>query len=446
MIDTIIQTITQAEGTISKITLFTKENPVIGGALALWLLGTTTYFTRSIPGNIWKFLKRHFTITMSINNSDELFYFLTRWLEEKGLAARSRTLKAHNGRHGYSKSEITAGYGHHWFYHEWKPFLLTISKGDNPGFGKEIREVLTITTFGRSQKFLRKIISELKEREEKSEGTKIYRWKKGEWAYSHRQPKRDLNSVFLPKSQKDKLLKTLKDFETSRDFYVSNGIPYHLGIALYGITGSGKTSLVKALCGHLDRHLYIMNLGSVSDESLQVALERADSQAIVLIEDADTYSAVKARQSVVKMEEERKKTESEDTKQEKSVGPLAPAESTEYLEVLTLSGILNAIDGVTSADGRILVMTTNDIKKLDPALLRRGRIDLDLELGCLVNDTFQSMLTRLYPSHSFPEIEFKKNVSPAELQALVLENRDDPDKVLKLVKKPKQYLPLTKTY
>lgn len=429
----------QAEGIVQQFTTYTRENPVIGGACALWLLGSSTYLLRSLPNKLWAFFVRHATVTMSINNSDELFYYMTRWLEDLGIAARSRTLKAHNGKWGQSKSEITAGYGRHWFFHKKNLFLLSIVQETTGGFGKEIKEILQITAINRSQKPLRNIIKELKDREEKIIGTRIHRWAKSEWTFSHIQPVRRMDSIFLPKIKMNQLLKTIKDFEDSRNFYTSNGIPYHLGIALYGIPGSGKTSLVKALCGHLNRNLYIMNLGMMGDESLQIALEKAGSKAIVLIEDADTYAAVKARKTVLKKELERKNDSIEEAKAELGISE-PENENNIFDSILTLSGILNAIDGATSANGRILVMTTNDIEKLDPAIRRKGRIDLELKFECLVEETFKEMLKRLYPSYSLPKMEFKNNVSPAELQALVLENRNDPNKVLKTIQKPTKEL------
>merc|ERR1719447_1021839 len=47
---------------------------------------------------------------------------------------------------------------------------------------------------------------------------------------------------------------------------------------------------------------------------------------------------------------------------------------------LKLSDLLEAFDGVLEMKGRMMVMTTNHLDKLDPALIRPGRVDLSLEL------------------------------------------------------------------
>ena len=47
---------------------------------------------------------------------------------------------------------------------------------------------------------------------------------------------------------------------------------------------------------------------------------------------------------------------------------------------LTLAGVLNALDGIVDAPGRVIIMTTNHPEKLDPALIRPGRVDRHLLL------------------------------------------------------------------
>ena len=47
-----------------------------------------------------------------------------------------------------------------------------------------------------------------------------------------------------------------------------------------------------------------------------------------------------------------------------------------YQSSVTFSGFLNALDGVASGEERVIFMTTNHVDKLDPALIRPGRVDL----------------------------------------------------------------------
>jgi len=65
---------------------------------------------------------------------------------------------------------------------------------------------------------------------------------------------------------------------------------------------------------------------------------------------------------------------------------------TRYQSSVTFSGFLNALDGVASGEERIIFLTTNHMEKLDPALIRPGRVDL----ACLIDDASPSQAKRLF--------------------------------------------------
>lgn len=92
---------------------------------------------------------------------------------------------------------------------------------------------------------------------------------------------------------------------------------------------------------------------------------------------------------------------------------------------VTLSGLLNALDGVASSEGRIVFMTTNYLERLDAALIRPGRVDLKEYIGYCTEDQLEQMYRRFYNgpdinkySTAFAQNVFneKKNVSPAMIQ------------------------------
>jgi SpoVK/Ycf46/Vps4 family AAA+-type ATPase len=98
---------------------------------------------------------------------------------------------------------------------------------------------------------------------------------------------------------------------------------------------------------------------------------------------------------------------------------------------LTLSGLLNALDGVFDKDKRILIMTTNHSEILDDALIRPGRIDRNF----LFDNCDKDQVKKLY--EMFFEKECNKTLieriddkkySPATLVGLFLRHIDKPDK------------------
>ena len=106
---------------------------------------------------------------------------------------------------------------------------------------------------------------------------------------------------------------------------------------------------------------------------------------------------------------------------------------------LTLSGLLNGIDGVSSGDDRILIATTNHPEKLDKALIREGRFDLHLEIGYVNDEMLKEFITRFYPGHKIPKsFKIKPKVAPCEVQGLIFKNRDNPKEVLKSLDKKRK--------
>ena len=64
---------------------------------------------------------------------------------------------------------------------------------------------------------------------------------------------------------------------------------------------------------------------------------------------------------------------------------------------VTFSGLLNAVDGVASQEGRLLFLTTNHIERLDPALIRPGRCDVHVKFDYATHDQIQRMFTAFFP-------------------------------------------------
>eukprot|EP00516_Mucochytrium_quahogii_P001398 CAMPEP_0203744454 /NCGR_PEP_ID=MMETSP0098-20131031/514_1 /ASSEMBLY_ACC=CAM_ASM_000208 /TAXON_ID=96639 /ORGANISM=" , Strain NY0313808BC1" /LENGTH=573 /DNA_ID=CAMNT_0050631969 /DNA_START=1871 /DNA_END=3589 /DNA_ORIENTATION=- len=94
---------------------------------------------------------------------------------------------------------------------------------------------------------------------------------------------------------------------------------------------------------------------------------------------------------------------------------------------LNLQGLLEVLDGVIDAEDRILIMTTNHPEKLDPALIRPGRIDKILKLDYVKSDAAVSLV-----KHYFGDCKFEKlvrnvfdhprtKVTPAQIEQMVAE-------------------------
>ena len=181
-------------------------------------------------------------------------------------------------------------------------------------------------------------------------------------------------------------------FLENKQWYKDHGIPYNLGILLYGDPGCGKTRFIKQLLNHTKRHGICVNLGEISEfkdlnniifnEELDDKYVIPQEQRILILEDIDAMGdAVKSRKK-----DDKPKTNTNETNTSTANGAIDMLcmlkdmnEQKQQQLKLNLSVILNALDGVHECTGRIVVMTSNHPELLDEALIRSGRIDIKVE-------------------------------------------------------------------
>jgi chaperone BCS1 len=174
--------------------------------------------------------------------------------------------------------------------------------------------------------------------------------KYGEWIRYNKIPSRTLKTVYFDTKIKSKIRKDILEFIESEKEYDEFGIPYKKNYLLTGIPGSGKTSIVKALCKEIGYNLCIFSINHDIDNSVAlIAFRDIPSKSLLLIEDIDCLFE--------------KRTGTQDNK------------------FFTFSNLLNLLDGVCYRKGLISFITTNHPENLDHALLRQGRTDMIIHMN-----------------------------------------------------------------
>lgn len=189
------------------------------------------------------------------------------------------------------------------------------------------------------------------------------------WRNVGTRPARLLQSVICDDGIAQTAFNDMKDFLDAATWYADRGIPYRRGYLLHGEPGTGKSSLVMALAGTLKMPVYQVSLTdqTLTDSTLTLLLNAVEPGSIVLLEDVDAAFCDRASREG---------------------------------SSLSFSGILNAIDGVAASEARILFMTTNHIEKLDPALIRPGRVDVKFEMTLATQAMIAQMFRHFYSQSS----------------------------------------------
>ncbi|OCF36572.1 hypothetical protein I316_01823 [Kwoniella heveanensis BCC8398] len=234
------------------------------------------------------------------------------------------------------------------------------------------------------------------------------------WQTPVSRPARPWSSVILPNSLKDDLLKDIERFlsEKESNWYASRGIPHRRGYLFHGTPGSGKTTLVTAIASKLALDIYVINPAQrgMDDAKLSKLFRDCPARSIILIEDIDCIfprgrghhilSPIEQQDGCTASAEGAADTADDFAKEEPQQQPsggkhdLAPS-------TVTMSGVLNAIDGVSSQEGCVLIATTNHPNRLDPALSRAGRFDIWIEFTYAVPSQARDLYLHFYPLAEF---------------------------------------------
>jgi len=370
--------------------LLDGQNQFASGGLLLMMIGSIGVFLRSLPEHLWDWLVEQTTMTVTVKDDDEAFTWVKEWFLEQEFLKRIRNVDLDTSLRGAEIALIPAP-GTHWFLRGRRPFHVSFYRSeDTKGRSQRRVESLTLKTIGRDQRIIKTFVAEVVACQHRKRRTSSYLYLYDEgWDSVAAYSPRLIESVLLKPGEKEHLMQDIERFRASHERYRRLGVPYHRGYLLYGPPGTGKTSLVSALAAKFGMSIYVVNLAEMNDRTLKNAMNWIPENSVILFEDIDCMKTAARRLEI-------------DEKQVSNDGTMKTTVAAKSSDQggISLSGLLNVLDGFSAPENVIYVMTTNDADSIDPALLRPGRIDYKLFLGPACESQKVALYRRFFPDAS----------------------------------------------
>ncbi|RNF20666.1 putative ATP-dependent chaperone [Trypanosoma conorhini] len=347
------------------------QNPFFSAGAGLYLLTFAGAAARSFSAAMQTAVRRRFVVSMEVTSQDESYVWMVRWLaqnpafyvQQMSVTTRNTTIFS-NDESSHECLYAPCTNVRHWFWYSGRPIMLQRRRVETQAMGTDVLETMQLSTIGLSATVMKDILEDARQLTSmrNSDHTVLYQNSGGRWTRQEPRRRRPLHSVVLDGNTSADILKDVQLFLRSSKYYEDLGVPYRRGYLLHGPPGCGKSSFVMALAGELRLSICPLSLSSrgLSDEALVGLLNSAPLRSIVLLEDIDRAFSADSH--------------------------------------ITMSGLLNALDGVAAQEGRLVFMTTNHVERLDDALIRPGRCDVKLEIGLLSRGQAQQLFRKFFPA------------------------------------------------
>lgn len=344
-----------------------KANEFFSGTMITALLLGMGYYLKQPVIMLWYGLTRRFLYTITFDTRDSFFTYFNKFLRErypeKIRNVRLRLTSLPDEREDALPSLVTfkakeafdlfPRVGTFILWYQGHPLLVqkVEQKLENASnFLNMMFDQYSITGF-LSKKYVDNMANEVMHYSNagKAKGNfDVYTCTKDSWRYCRACPPRLKKSVIHPR--RDEILSDLLHFTKSRKWYSSRGIAHKRAYLFHGEPGTGKSTMVHLMASVMGWPVYFLNLTGkeFGDAELHGILTEIRKPGIVLFEDIDSAFTGRVAGDHVGV---------------------------------TFSGLLNCLDGLPSMSDCIIIFTTNHRDRLDPALIRPGRVDREFEFG-----------------------------------------------------------------
>lgn len=227
--------------------------------------------------------------------------------------------------------------------------------------------------------------------------------------------KKTFSNLFY--TQKNELINILEKFKSGSLYPSHVPMDNKLGILLYGPPGTGKTGTISAIANFLSRSITIINFSEISKiEEIETVLNPAKYKETIFV--FDEFDCILDALGNEPIQSDKPDWGSlllaAEGDERKQILEMVKSNKNAASSNINIAYLLQKLDGLESAEDRVIIATTNNPDKINPALLRPGRFDLKL---CLSNCTTQ-MYCDILENYYQNEQDVKEKVLEANIPEL----------------------------
>lgn len=404
-----------------------KSNQFFQGAVGAAIIGGVLFQAKSFINTVFQLLLRTTSVSISVSNeSEEHFARINNWILEEGIHKSTRNLEVKTKHDDFniqpklydykagvtyetdnqtkSVSYVTPN-DYYYTIYNFLPVKVTYTAKESQ-MTREIKRQVNIVFYFRGIKFLERIKKKIedfvfiKEKKSKTTSIKIFSNINDNFDWDvESYPAKDLNTIFLTKNKTKFIENDIKSFINNKELYTKMGKTYKRNYILMGPPGTGKSSLARAMAAMYNGFLNVAITSGTDKEFLESV--KKSNHGVILMEDIDCAK--------FSLDRTGKDTTS-----------------------ISLSSLLNVLDGAYTKENTITVVTTNNPETLDPAITRPGRVDAVVELGYFSEEEADEFLlffedlfsTKLHLSHKdFSKVRYGEHYGfrPCDLSEKVFE-------------------------